>query len=178
MKKSCRSALPLLISCASLAFLPFFPSQQSDGSSQVDGQSGVGSGGGGGGGAAGLDPEDKGTPKRLHVSNIPFRFRDPDLRQMFGVCRPEHRSFFTLEQLIITGVSACDSRFYFSAFLTLRGTSITCLVDLKIYLLAKHKILLCCLLKKKKCLYNVQQKKICWMGKKNSRSDLEPDGHG
>nr|XP_033815752.1 RNA binding protein fox-1 homolog 3 isoform X3 [Geotrypetes seraphini] len=24
-------------------------------------------------------------PKRLHVSNIPFRFRDPDLRQMFGV---------------------------------------------------------------------------------------------
>ena len=25
-------------------------------------------------------------PKRLHVSNIPFRFRDPDLRQLFGVC--------------------------------------------------------------------------------------------
>jgi hypothetical protein len=25
-------------------------------------------------------------PKRLHVSNIPFRFRDPDLRAMFGVC--------------------------------------------------------------------------------------------
>lgn len=24
-------------------------------------------------------------PKRLHVSNIPFRFRDPDLRNMFGV---------------------------------------------------------------------------------------------
>jgi len=24
------------------------------------------------------------TPKRLHVSNIPFRFRDPDLRNMFG----------------------------------------------------------------------------------------------
>lgn len=24
-------------------------------------------------------------PKRLHVSNIPFRFRDPDLRAMFGV---------------------------------------------------------------------------------------------
>ncbi|GFS81576.1 RNA binding protein fox-1 homolog 1 [Nephila pilipes] len=23
-------------------------------------------------------------PKRLHVSNIPFRFRDPDLRQLFG----------------------------------------------------------------------------------------------
>ncbi|XP_053325055.1 RNA binding protein fox-1 homolog 2 isoform X8 [Spea bombifrons] len=28
--------------------------------------------------------ESKPTPKRLHVSNIPFRFRDPDLRQMFG----------------------------------------------------------------------------------------------
>ena len=29
-------------------------------------------------------------PKRLHVSNIPFRFRDNDLRTMFGV------SLFTL----------------------------------------------------------------------------------
>ncbi|XP_029706135.1 RNA binding protein fox-1 homolog 2 isoform X2 [Takifugu rubripes] len=57
---------------------------QSDGSSQLDGQSGVGSGGGGAGGTAGVDSDDKGTPKRLHVSNIPFRFRDPDLRQMFG----------------------------------------------------------------------------------------------
>ncbi|XP_018112128.1 RNA binding protein fox-1 homolog 2 isoform X5 [Xenopus laevis] len=28
--------------------------------------------------------ETKASPKRLHVSNIPFRFRDPDLRQMFG----------------------------------------------------------------------------------------------
>lgn len=27
----------------------------------------------------------KEQPKRLHVSNIPFRFRDPDLRNMFGV---------------------------------------------------------------------------------------------
>lgn len=27
----------------------------------------------------------KNPPKRLHVSNIPFRFRDPDLRAMFGV---------------------------------------------------------------------------------------------
>lgn len=25
------------------------------------------------------------SPKRLHVSNIPFRFREPDLRQLFGV---------------------------------------------------------------------------------------------
>ncbi|XP_077594381.1 RNA binding protein fox-1 homolog 3-like isoform X2 [Stigmatopora nigra] len=30
------------------------------------------------------DPSEKQQPKRLHVSNIPFRFRDPDLRQMFG----------------------------------------------------------------------------------------------
>lgn len=59
-------------------------SAQSDGSSQIDGQSGVGSGGGGGGGNAGDDSDSKATPKRLHVSNIPFRFRDPDLRQMFG----------------------------------------------------------------------------------------------
>jgi len=29
--------------------------------------------------------EAKNQPKRLHVSNIPFRFRDPDLRAMFGV---------------------------------------------------------------------------------------------
>lgn len=38
------------------------------------------------------DPTEKQQPKRLHVSNIPFRFRDPDLRQMFGVsvCRPPH----------------------------------------------------------------------------------------
>ncbi|GLG98451.1 Uncharacterized protein GBIM_05096 [Gryllus bimaculatus] len=27
----------------------------------------------------------KNQPKRLHVSNIPFRFRDPDLRTMFGI---------------------------------------------------------------------------------------------
>ncbi|ELW68241.1 RNA binding protein fox-1 like protein 3 [Tupaia chinensis] len=31
------------------------------------------------------DPAEKQQPKRLHVSNIPFRFRDPDLRQMFGL---------------------------------------------------------------------------------------------
>lgn len=29
-------------------------------------------------------------PKRLHVSNIPFRFRDPDLRNMFGVRIPSY----------------------------------------------------------------------------------------
>ncbi|XP_013872908.1 RNA binding protein fox-1 homolog 2 [Austrofundulus limnaeus] len=41
-------------------------------------------GGAGAGVSAGDSTEAKGTPKRLHVSNIPFRFRDPDLRQMFG----------------------------------------------------------------------------------------------
>lgn len=29
--------------------------------------------------------DSRSQPKRLHVSNIPFRFRDPDLRAMFGV---------------------------------------------------------------------------------------------
>ncbi|XP_073350003.1 RNA binding protein fox-1 homolog 2-like isoform X3 [Pagrus major] len=50
------------------------------------GEAGVqcGTGGTGGGGSVGDPSEAKGTPKRLHVSNIPFRFRDPDLRQMFG----------------------------------------------------------------------------------------------
>nr|XP_020480579.1 RNA binding protein fox-1 homolog 2-like isoform X4 [Monopterus albus] len=50
------------------------------------GEAGVqcGTGGTGAGGSAGDSTEAKGTPKRLHVSNIPFRFRDPDLRQMFG----------------------------------------------------------------------------------------------
>ncbi|KAJ8005100.1 hypothetical protein DPEC_G00143150 [Dallia pectoralis] len=40
----------------------------------------------GGGPGSGSDEEGSGKaqPKRLHVSNIPFRFRDPDLRQMFG----------------------------------------------------------------------------------------------
>nr|XP_029137766.1 RNA binding protein fox-1 homolog 2-like isoform X2 [Labrus bergylta] len=42
------------------------------------------SGGTGSVGSADDPSEAKGTPKRLHVSNIPFRFRDPDLRQMFG----------------------------------------------------------------------------------------------
>lgn len=37
-------------------------------------------------------------PKRLHVSNIPFRFRDPDLRNMFGVRNYTH---FTLSYYIL-----------------------------------------------------------------------------
>lgn len=30
-------------------------------------------------------PSSSGQPKRLHVSNVPFRFREPDLRQLFYV---------------------------------------------------------------------------------------------
>ena len=41
-------------------------------------------GGYGAGGAYGA-PGSKGQPKRLHVSNIPFRFREPDLRNLFYV---------------------------------------------------------------------------------------------
>ncbi|XP_064856761.1 LOW QUALITY PROTEIN: RNA binding protein fox-1 homolog 2-like [Oncorhynchus nerka] len=55
--------------------------EQSDVSSQIDTQL-VCTGGGWRG--VRRDDSEKGTPKRLHVSNIPFRFRDPDLRQMFG----------------------------------------------------------------------------------------------
>lgn len=72
-------------------FLALSFSHQSDVSSQIDTQL-VGTGGGGGGGSVGDDSE-KGTPKRLHVSNIPFRFRDPDLRQMFGVRDQEYCPF-------------------------------------------------------------------------------------
>lgn len=39
----------------------------------------------------------KGQPKRLHVSNIPFRFRDPDLRAMFGVSMISLFSFIYLD---------------------------------------------------------------------------------
>ncbi len=112
-------------SLVSVPFLPVPPSQQSDGSSQIDGQSGVGSGGGGGG-TVGVDTDDKGTPKRLHVSNIPFRFRDPDLRQMFGVCRLQFWTFFNLHPHTKTqksgfndsrGVSTVTSNF-FSLFIS------------------------------------------------------------
>lgn len=59
----CRTTLPLV----------FFP-QQADEAAQTDSQQ-----------LHPSDPTEKQQPKRLHVSNIPFRFRDPDLRQMFGV---------------------------------------------------------------------------------------------
>lgn len=55
---------------SNLAFSP----QQADEAAQTDSQQ-----------LHPSDPTEKQQPKRLHVSNIPFRFRDPDLRQMFGV---------------------------------------------------------------------------------------------
>ncbi|XP_077412268.1 RNA binding protein fox-1 homolog 3-like isoform X5 [Vanacampus margaritifer] len=57
---------------------------KTDESSQGEAAVQCGTGGTVAGGSGGESPEAKGTPKRLHVSNIPFRFRDPDLRQMFG----------------------------------------------------------------------------------------------
>ncbi|KAM9304896.1 RNA binding protein fox-1 homolog 1 [Gastrophryne carolinensis] len=48
---------------------------QTDDSAQTDGQQQT---------QTSENTENKTQPKRLHVSNIPFRFRDPDLRQMFG----------------------------------------------------------------------------------------------
>lgn len=38
-------------------------------------------------GAQDVKPVIPPTQKRLHVSNIPFRFREPDLRAMFGVSK-------------------------------------------------------------------------------------------
>ncbi|RMC17799.1 hypothetical protein DUI87_05466 [Hirundo rustica rustica] len=53
----------------------FYPSNQTDDAAQTDGQQQT---------QSSENTENKSQPKRLHVSNIPFRFRDPDLRQMFG----------------------------------------------------------------------------------------------
>ncbi|XP_071976876.1 RNA binding protein fox-1 homolog 1 isoform X4 [Engystomops pustulosus] len=52
-----------------------FTLQQTDESAQTDGQQQT---------QSSENTDNKTQPKRLHVSNIPFRFRDPDLRQMFG----------------------------------------------------------------------------------------------
>ncbi|XP_074409123.1 RNA binding protein fox-1 homolog 1 isoform X24 [Zonotrichia albicollis] len=49
--------------------------RQTDDAAQTDGQQQT---------QSSENTENKSQPKRLHVSNIPFRFRDPDLRQMFG----------------------------------------------------------------------------------------------
>lgn len=50
--------------------------------------------------AANLSSTDaRSQPKRLHVSNIPFRFRDPDLRAMFGVSH--HNNFEVIACIFI-----------------------------------------------------------------------------
>lgn len=57
-----------------------------------------------GGGAGNVSDEEgasKAQPKRLHVSNIPFRFRDPDLRQMFGVWFSQYQAVSLLSLLVI-----------------------------------------------------------------------------
>lgn len=61
------------------------PQGKTEETSQGEAGAQCSAGGTGAGGSTGDSAEAKGTPKRLHVSNIPFRFRDPDLRQMFGV---------------------------------------------------------------------------------------------
>ncbi|XP_059510014.1 RNA binding protein fox-1 homolog 1 isoform X17 [Stegostoma tigrinum] len=60
------------LSCA-LTFM--YLQQQTDDAAQTDGQQQT---------QSTENTDNKTQPKRLHVSNIPFRFRDPDLRQMFG----------------------------------------------------------------------------------------------
>ncbi|XP_056670210.1 RNA binding protein fox-1 homolog 3 isoform X17 [Monodelphis domestica] len=64
------SMLPHSVPCPP-AFL--YLQQQTDEAAQTDSQQ-----------LHSSENTDKQQPKRLHVSNIPFRFRDPDLRQMFG----------------------------------------------------------------------------------------------
>ncbi|KAF3839671.1 hypothetical protein F7725_018388, partial [Dissostichus mawsoni] len=60
------------------------PSNAEDGLAAVNSDPLSVSSGGGAGDGSDEEGSNKAQPKRLHVSNIPFRFRDPDLRQMFG----------------------------------------------------------------------------------------------
>ncbi|XP_034750150.1 RNA binding protein fox-1 homolog 1 isoform X14 [Etheostoma cragini] len=62
------------LSCAALTFM--YLQQQTDDAAQTDIQPPTQT--------VPESTDSKAQPKRLHVSNIPFRFRDPDLRQMFG----------------------------------------------------------------------------------------------
>uniref|UniRef100_A0A3B3SE69 RNA binding fox-1 homolog 3 n=1 Tax=Paramormyrops kingsleyae TaxID=1676925 RepID=A0A3B3SE69_9TELE len=54
------------------------------------------------------DSSEKQQPKRLHVSNIPFRFRDPDLRQMFGVRTGPHPTLAARERLTVVDKQATE----------------------------------------------------------------------
>lgn len=57
------------------------------GASAVAAAAGAASAGGAGGGGAPVY-----LPRRLHVSNIPFRFRESDLRDLLGVRTRTHYS--------------------------------------------------------------------------------------
>lgn len=72
--------------------------------------SGPGSGSTGAGGGEYKAALPHGQPKRLHVSNIPFRFREPDLRQLFYVSTCDARGLdwgvgLPLESQTCTAVS-------------------------------------------------------------------------
>lgn len=51
----------------------------------------------------------KNQPKRLHVSNIPFRFRDPDLRAMFGVSFAQNMFFLTTNTQFMTMITVLQA---------------------------------------------------------------------
>lgn len=63
-----------------------------------------------GGAGSGSDEEGSGKaqPKRLHVSNIPFRFRDPDLRQMFGVWISRYHTELQCICTVVVHISKCN----------------------------------------------------------------------
>lgn len=63
-----------------------YPGPAGDGGQFGNGNTTGGPAGGGGGGTGEVKVP-QGQPKRLHVSNIPFRFREPDLRQLFYVSK-------------------------------------------------------------------------------------------
>lgn len=75
----CNESCKNFIVVGSLNLCPLFfgVSQQTEDAAQTDSQPPTQS--------VPESTDSKAQPKRLHVSNIPFRFRDPDLRQMFGV---------------------------------------------------------------------------------------------
>lgn len=75
-----------------------------------------------------LTPNTMGSPKRLHISNIPFRFRESDLRQLLGVI-----SFFMVfDNTPIHGFSPMER------FLTWRSSSTS--VDRKYFIRIFHSL--------------------------------------
>lgn len=68
---------------------------------------------GGAGSGSDDDGSGKAQPKRLHVSNIPFRFRDPDLRQMFGVNKLYKEFYLSCQKLITFDLHLILTRTHF-----------------------------------------------------------------